>query len=809
VSDRLDTAFVEIEPDFSTFNRNVESGVRDASRTIERNLTSSLDIVEDNFSQFGSVIVDDLDDAFDDIADSADDAVDDILREFGNVEEEIRGFSRIDDLEQMFNDAAAEAVRSSSTIEEELADIREEARRTGSETEEALSSGTEEASGGFRSIADSAVGAGVDIRGAMTSAAGAAGIGAIIAAAIAAVDAFIDMGQEALELEGDLIRAASTVDTGFSTANVEAFREGLQDLQSEYGILTDQTVPALDAALAQGVPEDNVIAFLETAAQSAIVTGEDLEGTVTVINGLMAQFGDEFGTAAEAADFLTVTLGNTTADVADVGDVLGEISGFARDAGVGATELSAALAAMSITGRDAGTSGGQLAAFIEELGDATTPVAEAFNELTGQSFQDFIAQGGTVQEAAQVIADGAADAGQSVVELAGSAETSSAILALTTEEGAARFNDALAETQDAVGTTSETFGELEDSGALAFSQLEGSMATLRDEAGAAIAPIVAELVDGLIPVLEELSPILSAVGEIFVSALGVALEFLAPIIDFVLQLFESLSPILELLQPFFDILSLIGEIVGTILAPVFEVLFAILTPIFELIAVLLTPVLEFLGWLFQQLADVIAEYVAPWLISLAESISNNLGPIIDWLSERIAVAQFAFKLLVDWVVNNWDRITGAIQSGVDKVTGFFDTMASVAKGAINTIIDAWNSIDFSFSVSIPDWVPSIGGSSFSISDVVPDIPRLQTGGFTTDEGLALLHPDEMVLPLSNQNGIGALADAMRQAGAGGEGGDVYVTVKIGEQELHGMVDTRIQRNTRTQTRRARAGTGRN
>lgn len=809
MSDRLDTAFVEIEPDFSTFNRDVESGVRDASRTIERNLTSTIDTVEDDFSQLGTDIADDMEDAFDNISDSADDAVSDILREFGDVEDEIRGFSRVDDLEQMFNDAAAESVRASGQIEEDLADIREEANRTGQETSEALQSGTEDASGGFRSVADSAVGAGLDIRGAMAGAAGAAGIGAIIAAVALAVDAFIEMGQEALALEGDIIRVASTIDTGFSTENVDMFREGLQDLQSEYGILTDQSVPALETALAQGVPEDNAIAFLETAAQSAIVTGEDLEGTVSVINGLMAQFSDDFNSAAEAADFLTVTLGNTTADVADVGDVLGEISGFARDAGVGAEELSAALAAMSITGRDAGTAGGQLAALIEELGDSTTPVAEAFNEITGQSFQEFVAEGGNVQQAAQLIADAAAESGQSVVELASSAETSSAILALSTEEGAQRFNDALVETQDAVGTTADTFGELEDSGALAMSQLEGSFATLRDQAGEAIAPIIADFIDGLLPVIEEIAPVVQEVGEFMAEAFSVAMEFLSPLVDLFFMVLEALSPLLELLNPLFEILGFIAEIVGGILAPVFEVLFAILSPIIEAIAVILTPALEFLSLLFEGLAFIIQEFVAPWLSDIAASIAENLGPIIEWLAERIEVTMFAFQLIVNWVREHWGTITDVIGDSVDKVTGFFSTLGDAARAAFNLVIDAWNAIDFGFSVSIPDWVPRIGGSSFSVDDVVPDIPRLQEGGFTTNEGLALLHPDEMVLPLSNSNGINALADAMRQAGAGGDGGDVFVTVKIGEQELNGMVDTRIQRNTRTQTRRARAGTGRN
>lgn len=812
MSDALDTAFVEIQPDFSTFNRNVESGVRDASQTLDRQLTRTLDGLERDFASFAADASDEIADAMRDIADSGEDSADDVSDAFERVE-------RI--LDDAFQQAESAALGAFADIEREateaLREVSEEADRTGRDVDDSfrgtgdgigdsIGDGTERASGGFRGLADSAAGAGLDIRSAMAGAAGAAGIGALIAAAAVAVEAFIDMGQEALELEGDITRIASASQSGFSPVAVDEFRDGLLNLQSEFGVLTEDSVPALQTAIAQGVPEDNAIAFLEEAIQTSIATGGDLEDTVRVLNGLTAQFGDDLGSTAEAADFLTVTLGNTTAETADVGDVIGEISGFARDAGVGVDELGAALAAMSITGRDAGTSGGQLAALVEELGDSTTPVAEAFNELTGQSFQEFIDQGGNLQQAAQIIADGAADAGQSVVELASSAETSSAILALSTEDGAARFNSALAETRDAVGITEETFGNLEDSGSLAFSQLEGSMATLRDEAGAAVAPIVADFAEGLIPIIEDVSPLVQALGEILLEAFSVAGQFLSPLIDLVLGLFESISPLLEILSPLFEILGLIGEIVGTILAPVFEVLFAILTPIFELIATLLSPALEILSFFFELIADLVSEHVAPFLSDLADRIRNNLGPIVDWLSERVLEARLAFRLMIDFVRDNWDTVTDVIGASVGAIGGFFGGIIDAARTAINFIIDGWNRL--SFSIPSVDLGPLGDIPGFTVS--TPNIPRLQEGGFTTAEGIALLHPDEMVLPLSNAGGISALADALQQAGAAGgdSGGDTTIIVKIGERELTDIVDTRVERNNRTLTRRARAGTGR-
>ncbi len=73
----------------------------------------------------------------------------------------------------------------------------------------------------------------------------------------------------------------------------------------------------------------------------------------------------------------------------------------------------------------------------------------------------------------------------------------------------------------------------------------------------------------------------------------------------------------------------------------------------------------------------------------------------------------------------------------------------------------------------------------------------------------MLHPDEMVLPLTNSNGLNALTAALQAAGAGGESGPIQVIVQIGNETITQMVDTRVTQNNRTLTRRARAGTGRN
>lgn len=108
-------------------------------------------------------------------------------------------------------------------------------------------------------------------------------------------------------------------------------------------------------------------------------------------------------------------------------------------------------------------------------------------------------------------------------------------------------------------------------------------------------------------------------------------------------------------------------------------------------------------------------------------------------------------------VKNW--IVGAFNSVVDFFTGLpgrisaaavglWDGLKDAFKGVINFIIDAWNSLDFGISLTVPDWVPGVGGKGWHVSDVIPDLPRLHTGGQTTAGGAAIIQPDEemVVLP---------------------------------------------------------------
>ena len=69
--------------------------------------------------------------------------------------------------------------------------------------------------------------------------------------------------------------------------------------------------------------------------------------------------------------------------------------------------------------------------------------------------------------------------------------------------------------------------------------------------------------------------------------------------------------------------------------------------------------------------------------------------------------------------------------------GIFDTLGALFKTPINAVISlinkAINGIN-GLGLTIPDWVPVIGGKNFSIN--IPQIPMLARGGFTNGVSIA-------------------------------------------------------------------------
>lgn len=122
---------------------------------------------------------------------------------------------------------------------------------------------------------------------------------------------------------------------------------------------------------------------------------------------------------------------------------------------------------------------------------------------------------------------------------------------------------------------------------------------------------------------------------------------------------------------------------------------------------------------------------------IKDKISSIINGVVSWIRDRLSD-------IVGFFGGLKDRIT-------DKVSSAFTGLLNAFRDVVNGIIGLWNSIDFGIHITVPDWVPGVGGKGFEIEDIFPDIKTLANGGVTTGPTLALIGDNpggrEAVIPL--------------------------------------------------------------
>lgn len=169
-----------------------------------------------------------------------------------------------------------------------------------------------------------------------------------------------------------------------------------------------------------------------------------------------------------------------------------------------------------------------------------------------------------------------------------------------------------------------------------------------------------------------------------------------------------------------------------------------------------------------------------------------------WESIQAAVdnVKAIFQNIIDFISNvfsgNW---SAAWQNIVNIFGNLFGMIVNLAKAPINGVISAINWVISkikSISVTIPDWVPGVGGKTLGFN--IPRIPQLAEGGVATSPTLAEIGEGgepEAVMPLSK---LAALLDEYTKkpkptGGTDGqEGGDGETIVFSPVLNFYGKAD---------------------
>jgi hypothetical protein len=169
-----------------------------------------------------------------------------------------------------------------------------------------------------------------------------------------------------------------------------------------------------------------------------------------------------------------------------------------------------------------------------------------------------------------------------------------------------------------------------------------------------------------------------------------------------------------------------------------------------------------IGWVVNAAKAVFNWVKANWPLLLA-ILTGPIGLAVLAIVRNWDNIKAAVSAVKDWIVGRWNDVMGFLGGLPGRISTvarqMWEGFKDAVRGAINFLIDAWNRLDLGIHISIPSWVPGIGGKGLHIDDLIPDIPRLAEGGLVPRRPggvLALLgegNEDEVVIPLSRLNPV--------------------------------------------------------
>lgn len=244
-------------------------------------------------------------------------------------------------------------------------------------------------------------------------------------------------------------------------------------------------------------------------------------------------------------------------------------------------------------------------------------------------------------------------------------------------------------------------------------------------------------------VAKALQPLQESITNLFGEDVGAAFGGITTILQSVMGVIGQLVTFSQTtVRPIIE--SLFGFITQTVVPVILQTITAAAPSIASIISgvgsVVMT-VAQIIGEAIQFLMPII-QTVITVLLHIGQVVVPAVLAAIGVFAEGISSAINGVKTIFEGVIN---FITGVFSGnwrmaweGVKSIfVGIFNTLGALLKTPINAVIALINKAIAginSLGITIPDWVPLLGGKSFSIN--IPEIPMLARGGFTNGASIA-------------------------------------------------------------------------
>ncbi|WP_306823400.1 phage tail protein [Streptomyces sp. JJ66] len=267
---------------------------------------------------------------------------------------------------------------------------------------------------------------------------------------------------------------------------------------------------------------------------------------------------------------------------------------------------------------------------------------------------------------------------------------------------------------------------------------------------------------------------------------GLLLSLIAPIIEKIVAMATQSKTMQKVMKKVFavvgEVMKKAMKIIGPLLKSLGKIFKSVFNAIKAVVMVVVKLVVKYVKTYFAIFKAVITtamKVVRNVINAVMSGIKKVIGPVVGWIKRTVPAA---FRAVRDKMSEIWGKLSGIARDAFNKVK-------DGVRGPINGVIDLINSMVGKINgikVSIPGWVPKVGGKTFGVS--LPTIPKLAEGGVVTPRSggvpaiLAEAGEAEAVLPLSKLDALLGRTAARARSGmpgpyggsAGAGGGGLHI-----------------------------------
>ena len=646
--------------------------------------------------------------------------------------------------------------------------------------------------------------------------AGKIAAGAMAAAATAVATLGTAAVKSAAEYETQLANV-STLLTGTEAevaARTAEIGEQVLDISNRTGVATADLTDGMYQVVSAFGDSADAAAILETAAKSAAAGNATTTDSINLLSAVTKGYGDTSAEAVQqAADlaFATVRLGQTSFPELAAG--MGKVIPLASTLGLEQEQLWGAMATLTgVTGSTAEVVT-QMKATMQAFLSPSKNMQAALKNMGYESGQALLESKG-LQGSLEALKDAVGGDELAFAGLFSSVEAQTAVLAMAGNQ-AENLTSKTAEMYEATGAANTAFERQTDTLAYDIQMIKNLGANFLTQLGTNILPYVREFAEAALPVVSEaLEKIGGYMTGTIIPAAETAVKWISEHRTLILALAAGIATAVAAYKAY----KVAVTAYNAVMAVYKVVTAASATGTFTLagaMTALNIPVLAVVAAIGLAVAAGILIYknwdkIKAKAVELGAKISEVWGNIKTGVSEAVAnlvsAFQSNFPLLSAYLSGWWESVSAAWENVKAIFTNIIDFVQNVfagnwsaawdnivaifgnvfgmivnlAKAPINGVISAINWVlekINSISVTIPDWVPGVGGQTLGFN--IPTIPALAAGGIATAPTLAQIGEGgepEAVLPLSK---LAALLDEWTKpkptpGGGTGGGGETVV-----------------------------------